>query len=117
MIHVPDVRATADWYASIGFRVVDIGKEDGREDGEAVWALLALGDGRVMLSAGGRPSTAERREIDLYIYTEDVEGVARRIRDRVRVVEDLHDTFYGTREFIIRDCNGFWITFGQPIQR
>jgi len=22
--------------------------------------------------------------------------------------------FYGMREFIIRDCNGFWITFGQP---
>ena len=30
------------------------------------------------------------------------------------MVEDLHDTFYGMREFIIRDLNGFWITFGQP---
>ncbi len=27
-----------------------------------------------------------------------------------------YDAFYGMREFIIRDCNGFWITFGQPIQ-
>jgi hypothetical protein len=32
-------------------------------------------------------------------------------------VEDLHDTFYGMREFILRDCNGFWITFGQRIPR
>ena len=23
--------------------------------------------------------------------------------------------FYGMREIIIRDLNGFWITFGQPI--
>jgi len=29
-------------------------------------------------------------------------------------VEGLHDTFYGMREFIIRDLNRFWITFGQP---
>jgi hypothetical protein len=29
-------------------------------------------------------------------------------------VEDPHDTFYGMREFIVRDNNGFWITFGQP---
>lgn len=28
-------------------------------------------------------------------------------------VVEPHDTFYGMREFIIRDCNGFWITFGQ----
>jgi len=24
--------------------------------------------------------------------------------------------FYGMREFIIRDINGFWVTFGQPVQ-
>jgi hypothetical protein len=29
-------------------------------------------------------------------------------------VEDPHDTFYGIREFIIRDINGFWVAFGQP---
>ena len=33
---------------------------------------------------------------------------------KAEIVEDLHDTFYGMREFAIRDCNGFWITFGQP---
>ena len=36
---------------------------------------------------------------------------------RVRIVEDLQDTFYGVREFIIRDLNGFWITFAQPMRR
>jgi hypothetical protein len=30
-------------------------------------------------------------------------------------VEGLHDTFYGMREFIIRDLNRFWITFGSPL--
>ena len=32
------------------------------------------------------------------------------------MVQELYDAFYGMREFIIRDCNGFWITFGQAIQ-
>ena len=27
-----------------------------------------------------------------------------------------YDTFYGAHEFIIRDCNRFWITFGQPVE-
>ena len=29
------------------------------------------------------------------------------------IVEGLHDTFYGMREFIIRDVNRFWLTFAQ----
>jgi hypothetical protein len=31
------------------------------------------------------------------------------------MIEALHNTFYGMREFIIRDLNGFWITFGEPV--
>jgi hypothetical protein len=46
-----------------------------------------------------------------------VDALRARLGDRVEVVEDLHDTFYGMREFIIRDVNRFWITFGQPIVR
>jgi hypothetical protein len=33
----------------------------------------------------------------------------------MEVMERVHDTFYGMREFIIRDLNGFWITFGQDL--
>ena len=112
MIHVPDVKATADWYNSIGFKIIDLGQEDG----EAVWGLLSLGDGRIMLQAGGKPSSAHRREVDLYIHTENVDQTYERLKDRAEVVEDPHDTFYGMREFIIRDYNRFWITFGQPLQ-
>jgi hypothetical protein len=38
------------------------------------------------------------------------------LRERVEIREGLHDTFYGMREFIIRDINGFWMTFGQEIE-
>ncbi|GAA0649610.1 VOC family protein [Brevundimonas lenta] len=113
MIHVPDVAATARWYEGIGFEVLATA-----EDGvETTWAQLALGATRVMLNCGGRPATHDRRDVDLYVETDDVEAFRRRFDGRadLDLVEDLHDTFYGMREFIIRDPNGFWITFGQTV--
>ena len=68
-----------------------------------------------MEQAGGKPSTEDRREVDLYVSTDRVEDLHRQLKDRVEVRETLHDTFYGMREFIIRDINGFWITFGQEV--
>jgi catechol 2,3-dioxygenase-like lactoylglutathione lyase family enzyme len=111
MIHVPDVNATAEWYVSIGFKL----ERTNVEDDETNWALLTFGGSELMFQSGGGPSAAYRREFDLYIHVSDVEEVARRLRQDVDVVEEVHDTFYGMREFIIRDVNRFWITFGQPV--
>jgi catechol 2,3-dioxygenase-like lactoylglutathione lyase family enzyme len=113
MIHVPDVRATADWYTSIGFKVVRFNEEDG----EMNWALLSLGQSELMLNIRGKPGTAHRREIDLYVHTDNLQALHATLNGRVQVVEELHDTFYGMREFIFRDINGFWITFGQPVDQ
>jgi len=115
MIHVPDVAATADWYASIGFEIRGTNREC--ENGPIDWALLRLGESEIMLSAGGRASSDPRREFDLYTHVDDVDGLRDRLEGKAEIVEDLHDTFYGMREFIIRDYNGFWITFGRPIER
>jgi uncharacterized glyoxalase superfamily protein PhnB len=112
MIHVPDVRATVDWYTSIGFKLV----RQNEEDGEINWAKLTFGNSEVMFQSGGKPTTEHRREVDLYILTDSVDDLYRRLKDRVQVVDELYDAFYGMREFIIRDCNRFWITFGQPVQ-
>ena len=113
MIHVQDVRATVDWYKSIGFTVASTHDDDG----DINWALLEFGNSQIMFNAGGRASTEHRREVDLYVSSDNVDEVFQRIKDRVEVVEGLHDAFYGAREFIIRDLNRFWITFGQPLLR
>jgi len=111
MIHVPDVSATVDWYVSIGFKASDIEELEG----EAVWALLTFGQSELMLNAGGKPSGHDRREVDLYAHVDDVDELCTKLKGKVEFVEDLHDTFYGMREFTIRDCNRFWVTFGQPV--
>ncbi len=111
MLNVPDVAATAKWYESIGFAILDTVDDDGVVN----WAELALDDNRIMLNAGGQPGTGVRRDVDLHIDIDDVEARFEDLRDRVDVHEAVHDTFYGKREFIIRDLNGFWITFGQQL--
>lgn len=111
MIHVPDVRATVDWYQSIGFTVV---ATYGDETGAGLsFAIVSFGESQVMFNCEGETSTKRRREVDLYVYTDDVDEIHSRLKDSVDVVERPHDTFYGMREVIIRDPNRFWITFGQ----
>ena len=111
MIHVPDVAATVAWYRDIGFTVVET---HGHEGEGLSFAIVAYGDSQVMFSEGGSTSAQFRREVDLYVYTEDVNEIYENLKGRVDVVEGVHDTFYGMRELIIRDLNRFWITFGQP---
>jgi uncharacterized glyoxalase superfamily protein PhnB len=111
MIHVLDVSATVDWYTSIGFQLLRVNEEDG----EVNWAKVTFGNSEVMFQSGGKPSREHRREVDLYILTDNVDELHRHLKNRVEVVQDLDDTFYGMREFIIRDIKRFWVTFGQPI--
>jgi catechol 2,3-dioxygenase-like lactoylglutathione lyase family enzyme len=112
MVHVPDVAATVEWYRALGFTVVDINEDDGVPD----WAMMAFGEGVVMFNAGGRRSTAERRDVDLYVHTtEDVDQLHDALPPEVEVIEAPHDTFYRAREFILRDVNGFWVTFGRDL--
>jgi hypothetical protein len=101
MIHVPDVQATAAWYETIGFSVLET---YGNGAGGLSFAILALGATRVMFNQGGRTSEEGRREVDLYVDADAVDELYAGL------------THYGMREFIIRDLNRFWITFGQTLE-
>lgn len=110
MLQVPDVRATVAWYESIGFRCERVNEPCGEMD----WALMTFGSTEVMFNAGGHASTAHRRDVDLYVYTPDIDALHERLESRVEIVEAPHETFYGMYELIIRDLNRFWVTFGWP---
>jgi uncharacterized glyoxalase superfamily protein PhnB len=113
MLHVADVAASVRWYQAIGFEL----RATHEEGGSAMdWAKLTFGESELMLTSGGTPPSQPRREADLYIYVEDLVGLHQRIASKVEVVEDLHDTFYGMQELIVRDPNGFWLTFARPAE-
>jgi uncharacterized glyoxalase superfamily protein PhnB len=79
------------------------------------FAILGYGNSQVFLNAGGLRSTAARRDIDLYVRTENVDQLHEALKQHVEICRDLENTFYGTREFSVRDVNGFWVTFGQDL--
>lgn len=113
MIHVPNVQEAMEWYARIGFVL----EGTSVDDGQVTWAAMSLGSSQIMLNAGGRTSDAPRREVDLYIHTEDIDSLHERINSVLeQAVEPVEETFYGNREFTIRDLNGFWLTFGQSVR-
>jgi len=90
MFHVPDVRQTVDWYRAIGF---DGTATYGDNRGGLSFAMVSFGAGEVMFSSWGRPSSHYRREVDLYAYTEDVDNLYDKIKDRVEIVEGAHNMF------------------------
>ena len=115
---VEDVNATVDFYRDVlGFNLVMTVPDSGRFD----WALVKRDEVEVMFQT--RASLSDELPLfegqpiggalTLYINMEGVEDLYRALQPRVDVVKDLSATFYGTREFSIRDCNGFILTFAE----
>jgi len=117
---VEDVRAAVDWYSSVlGFQVeTEVPRDDG-----PVFAIIRRDDVVVMFQARtsleedlallrGVPISASQT---LYVDVEDVEALRREVDGQAKIVKDLHDTFYGTREFYSTDLNGYIFSFSQAI--
>ncbi len=51
----------------------------------------------------------------LYFEMTDVDSYYEEVKDKVVIVRDLKNTWYKTREFWIKDCNGYLLAFFQNI--
>jgi ankyrin repeat protein len=125
MVSVPDVRATIQWYESIGFAT-----EDRYEDGgEVTFARLTFGNAELTLT----PSDSHRPSaVSLWFLSDRVAELhrwfkARQLRSARAVLtgddpaappvpfeQDLHAPFYGGQQFSVRDLNGLELVFYQP---
>ena len=118
------MRATVQWYRSIGFTLAD-SYEDG---GELVFARLTFGNAEFALGPGGSPGP---RDVTLWFFTDRVQELYELLKARqlhiagkhrdgdvdevdLRFDEDLYTPFYGGRQFSIRDINGLTLVFWQP---
>jgi ankyrin repeat protein len=129
MIRVPDVRAAVNWYRSIGFELE--GQHEIESD--SAWAGMSLGGCFLMLVPAGTMNA--RREVSLWFMTDRVDDLYQLLKRRqlerasavlagavteipeARFTADLHDTFYGLREFTIVDLNGYELNFAQELKR
>jgi len=117
---VEDVNRTIDFYRDLlGFEVQVTVPEQGQLD----WAMLTRDGVTLMFQrrsslAADIPALADAPvggALTFYTEVDGVEALRAQLDGRVEIVHDLRDTFYGTREFCFRDCNGYLISFSESI--
>jgi uncharacterized glyoxalase superfamily protein PhnB len=52
----------------------------------------------------------------VYIYVESVDSLFEGIKEKVKVVIEPHDQYYGMREFVIQDPFGFILIFAESLE-
>ena len=118
---VEDVARTVAFYRdTLGFEVLTTlpGQEPfdfaivRRDNVELMFqSRLSLSDNVPALS--GAPIGASQT---FYIEVTGVRDLYETLRDKVEIVVDFHETFYGTREFYFRDLNGYILSFSESTQ-
>jgi len=131
---VADVNKSIEFYADVlGFQhvmSVPMGSEEILSQYDPnkvlVYALIKNGDIELMLQEqkslrDNVPAFADSADISssavLYFEVDDLETLAARLKTQCEVVRDLHDTFYGMKEFYVKDLNGYVLGFAQPAAR
>ena len=106
MLPVESMPASIAFYEKLGFSV------EHRDDGWG-WAMLRLGECRIMVdqSINGHPGAV--RQGVIYLYPEDVVDYHQRLRATGLAVPEVTVTFYGMREFRIDDPDGNRLWIGQ----
>ncbi len=110
VLRVADMQRSVDWYSGLlGFQVVWRAPGDG--DGEN--CLLRADAVELMLSTGSHLGSEPKFTGTLYFETEKVAALFERLKDRVQLVWPLEVMNYGTREFGIRDPDGYMLAFAE----
>jgi len=128
---VEDVNRTADFYCDVlGFEFMMGVPEDTQEiavtrqkDQTLGFAILKSGNIEMMFQA--KKSLARELpefsgmkvggSLTFYIEVENVEGFYEELKDKVTIIKKIRTTFYGKREFYIRDFNGYVLTFAGDV--
>lgn len=88
------------------------------------FALLACGDVDVMLTSRKSfqqdfpKSHLEKLpdNISLYIEVDDISAFYALLKDQAMIIKPLHTTFYGMREFYLRDADGYLLGFAEQVK-
>lgn len=108
---------TRELRATIAFYVDALGFELEGHDEHEGWAAVKHGDVRMMFSLPNAHVPFEKPTFtgSIYLSTDSVDAIWRKVKDKSVVVYPVEDFDYGMREFCILDNNGYMIQFGQEI--
>ena len=109
----PSVAETVNFYTRhLGF------KQTGgwEEKGDLVWAQLSRGEARIWFySDAMRPDASPTFTGFLYLFVDDVDSEAERLKSLVKAIWGPEDMDYGLREFGFEDLNGYRLVLAQDI--
>ncbi len=117
---VDDVNKTVAFYTgTLGFSMI----ASVPESGQWQWAMVMRDSVTLMFQS--LPSIQEDLpglSIDrkgcmgtFYIAVQSIDELYKEVQGKVDIPEDMRTTFYGKREFTIRDINGYYLTFAQDV--
>jgi uncharacterized glyoxalase superfamily protein PhnB len=116
---VEDVNKTVKYYQeTLGFKLGLTLPESGTLD----FAIMSLDDVTIMFQSmkGFVEAFPEYKgqktggTLFLYIDVINVDEVYKRVKDaKAEIIVDMNETFYGTKEFSIKDCDGYLLIFAE----
>ena len=106
MLPVKSMSASVSFYEKLGFSVE-------RKVEEWGWAMLRLGECRLMVDQSINVDHGAPRRSVVYLYPENIVEYHDQVRRNGLTVPDLTVTFYGLTEFRIDDPDGNRLWIGQ----
>jgi uncharacterized glyoxalase superfamily protein PhnB len=106
------------FYTSLGFVQDQVGIVD---DKGSQWYSLVLGDATVWLLRedtvdGFRSDTQRGYGVHLYLTVDDVDGLYAQLKaSDAKIVREIETLWYGLREFIVADPDGYLWTINMPV--
>ncbi len=110
---VDDIQKTINFYKTmLGFEVTVSVPEK-----EPFFVVMSSGSAKLMLYTRSQFSEEipEFKEIPvggsiaMYMNVDNIETLFGKIKGKVKIIQELHETDYGTKEFSFEDCNGYII--------
>ena len=115
-IFVNDINQTIAFYKKLGFKLTATVPDEKN----VVWAMMTCGSIMFMFqtfeSLGNDLPEISRNNggsLLLYIEVGDVEKLFDELKSKVKILKGLETTFYGAKEFAIKDINSYILTFAQ----
>jgi uncharacterized glyoxalase superfamily protein PhnB len=118
---VDDVNQTVDYYTqNLGFKYITSVPESGKYN----WAMV-MRDG-VTLMFQSLPSIQEDLPELLitkkgsmgtfFIEVQSIDTLYKQVKGKVDIVGEMRTTFYGKKEFTIKDLNGYFLMFAEDVK-
>ena len=127
-IMVKDVNKSIDYYnENLEFEfVMGVDESNNVKKGEysgsvLTWAMIKKDSIEIMLQREDSlieeiPEFKDMKiggTFTLFISTRDVKNLYKKIKDKVEILKEMHKTFYGADEFVMKDLNGYIIYFSE----